>query len=157
MVRVLRWVSPGSRGARLWVTLLIGLLSPITSTAQSYRIVALGARANDQGFADFGLQELRPRMSVNTRGEIAGMGSPAFLYLPRPAYGLPAGLNFLDVLFSPFALNDNGEMAGVMNRLGGPKAARWRSGVITHAVSSWFAMSRPTGRRHFENVPEASC
>lgn len=63
--------------------------------------------------------------AINDLGQIVGQaadesfGQPVFLYLPQPAYGLPAGMNNLTPTqqfgISPAAINNRGEIVGDVN------------------------------------------
>jgi hypothetical protein len=89
-----------------------------------------------------GMEDYAHAVGINSRGEIAGeidLGVP-WIWLPAPAYGLPAGLSLLPmtgkiVAFSPSAISDAGQIVGQAYVLTNPHtrdytivAAAWRNG-----------------------------
>lgn len=78
---------------------------------------------------------------INDAGEVAGAGRPeggwetAFIWLPAPAYGLPAGMNYLGTLGGghsrALALNNVGAVVGGAEIWNGTEHAyRWQDGTM---------------------------
>jgi hypothetical protein len=112
--------------------LLASLLVTVTAFAQTNtrQIKFLGTLGSSPG--GFNTSEGR---DINTFGQIAGvstspLGTRGFIWLQRPRYGLPAGMNALAPAFGlPWSeansLNDLGEVAGLSRDSSTSKACLW--------------------------------
>lgn len=76
--------------------------------------------------------------AVNTAGEVVGWSGHAFLWLPQPAYGLPAGMSDLGTLGGSYSyatgINDSGQVVGWAETQAGTgidHAFVWESGGMT--------------------------
>jgi len=101
------------------LALAVGLAAP--SMAQKYTVTDLGTFPGDT-FTE-------PR-GINNSGQVIGRSlvpfgdGHAFLWLPEPAYGLPAGMNDLGLQWAN-ALNDLGQVVGSSNG----RAFVWQDGM----------------------------
>ncbi|HSM58366.1 MAG TPA: clostripain-related cysteine peptidase [Candidatus Sulfomarinibacteraceae bacterium] len=92
------------------------LTTPVNSVAH-YNITDLGT-----------LGGATTARGINELGQVVGnSGVHAFLWLPDPAYGLPAGMNELGTLggnvSAAYDINDQGQVAGWANTTGGDRRA----------------------------------
>jgi probable HAF family extracellular repeat protein len=102
-----------------------------------YTVTDLGVFPGGASSRAYGLNDLG--QVVGTAGNpdpITSQGYPdqAFLWLPEPAYGLPAGLNNLGAMGGDYSvafdINNNGQVTGTADREQGGHAFRWENGTM---------------------------
>jgi len=113
----------------------IGLLAAIFSAplgnAQRYTITNLGALPSHGSSAASGINASGQVVGVSGISECrpGGRCGRAFLWIPEPAYGLPAGMNDLGIdVLSVAAINSSGSIVGSMGSP--PTGFLWTEGVI---------------------------
>ncbi len=108
------------------------LTTPLTAPGQSYTITDLGALGGDTS-RSYNVNDLG---QVVGEAETAGGDKHAFLWLPEPAYGLPAGINDLGTLGGSesvaFGVNGAGQVVG-------------RADTATPGVYHAFLWDSPSG------------
>ncbi len=106
--RLLRAVSAVARG-RFCIVLFCALaLAPSRPAVAQSPLYWITDIRSGKGFPE----------AMNASGQIVLNGGGAFLWLPTPAYGRPAGLNNLPGATSGFGINDLGQVVGGANSHG---------------------------------------
>ncbi len=90
---------------------------------------------------------------INNLGEVIGeSGSLAFLWLPSPAYGLPAGMNWPIMYDSKAsAINDTGQVVGTYDEGPWRMPFLWENGVTTFLGTFGFG-GEVNGINNFEQM-----
>ena len=106
------------------------------ATPGTYQVIHIGEAFAPGGFFDF--------IDMNNHGEVVFAGAlGGNIWLPRPKYGLPAGLNpfgGLDgaVSFLPVAINDSGQVIGILE----PGVQLWQNGAF-QLLSAFSEIEEP--------------